>query len=77
LSDFDPLAIVGVSIFTVCLLLIMVSIGLQAASKKELSFKVMRNMLITFLYTLIHSWCRKKLLYFSIDNARVIYTKKV
>jgi len=40
LSDFDPLAIFGVSFFTACLLLIMASIGLQAQSKKELSFKV-------------------------------------
>jgi len=40
LSDYDPLAIFGVSFFTACLLLIMASIGLQAQSKKELSFKV-------------------------------------
>ncbi|GFG37129.1 hypothetical protein Cfor_05790, partial [Coptotermes formosanus] len=40
LSNFDPLAIFGVAFFTVCLLLILVSIWLQASSKKELSFKV-------------------------------------
>jgi hypothetical protein len=51
LSDYDPLAIFGVSFFTVCLLLIMVSIGLQAQSKKELSFKVMQNMVTKSVYT--------------------------
>lgn len=40
LSNSDPLAIFGVVFFSVCLLLIMVSIGLQSPSKKELSFKV-------------------------------------
>jgi len=51
LSDYDPLAIFGVSFFTACLLLIMASIGLQAQSKKELSFKVMQNMFTKFVYT--------------------------
>jgi len=51
LSDYDPLAIFGVSFFTACLLLIMLSIGVQAQSKKELSFKVMQNMFTNFVYT--------------------------
>jgi hypothetical protein len=51
LSNYDPLAIFGVSFFTACLLLIMASIGLQAPSKKELSFKVMQNMFTKFVYT--------------------------
>jgi amino acid transporter len=40
LSNYDALAIFGVSFFTVCLLLIIASIALQAPSKKGLSFKV-------------------------------------
>lgn len=51
LSDYDPLAIFGVSFFTFCLLIMMVSIGLQASSKKQLSFKVMQKMFTKFVYT--------------------------
>jgi len=51
LSNYNALAIFGVSFFMVCLLLIMTSIGLQALSKKQLSFKVMQNMYTKFVYT--------------------------
>ena len=51
LSNYDALAIFGVSFFTVCLLLIMASIGLQAPSKKEMSFKVIQNMFKKFVYS--------------------------
>jgi hypothetical protein len=43
LSNSDPLAIFGVAFFSVCLLLIVVSIGVQPQSKKELSFKVIHD----------------------------------
>ena len=40
LSNYDPLAIFGVSFFTVCLLLIMLSIGVQAQSKGDITRSV-------------------------------------